>query len=882
MTTRTTTCAYCGVGCGVQAVIGGDRLEIKGDPEHPANAGRLCSKGLALGDTLDSESRLKAPIVDGSEVPWPTAVEAVASRLKATIDEFGPDAVAFYVSGQLLTEDYYVANKLMKGFIGSGNIDTNSRLCMSSAVAGHKRAFGADIVPGDYTDFDEADLVVLTGSNLAWCHPVLFQRLKAAKEKRGTKIVVIDPRRTETCDIADLHIPIMPGGDTLLFGGLLAHLDATGAAPTAYTHNHVDGYDEAIEAAKADLEKLTVAAQERGIEEEINAFFDLFAKTEKVVTLYSMGVNQAKDGTDRVNAIVNCHLATGRIGRPGTGPFSMTGQPNAMGGREVGGLANMLAAHMDFTPEATDRVARFWDAPNMATKPGRRAVDMFDAIHDGRIKAVWIMATNPAVSMPNACKVREALSRCPTVIVSDCVADTDTQKYAHIRLPAQGWSEKDGTVTNSDRTISRQRGFRAPVGEARADWQIMTAVAQAMGWGEAFPYTHPVQIFREHAALTAFENGGSRPLDLGAFADINSVDYETLAPTKWPFPKGAEAPQKRLFADGIFPTPNRKARMIAVRHQQPVKKGADGTLLLNTGRYRDQWHTMTRTGLAHKLTGHRAEPLLDIHPRDAARLAIADKAFVSVRNDRGSATVRARITTDQAPGEVFLPMHWNDQCAADARTGSLIAPIVDPHSAQPAFKATPVRVQALQMAWKGLLFSRSALTVPSDYWSRTKLESCLLTRLAGKSFAQIAALQDTLLEGADEWLEMGDAGTGSLRLAFIRGGQLDTLLFVGEDLCGVNIDWLSSLFTGPLDDRDRQLLLAGRSRGMQFDKGPIVCSCYQVGRKQIAEAVKAQGLCSVDAIGRTTAAGTGCGSCIPELKALLPTPKKEKEAVDAA
>lgn len=883
MTKRATTCAYCGVGCGVIATPAPKGVEIKGDPDHPANLGRLCSKGLALGDTLGMETRLLSPFVDGVETDWPTATSAVATRLTETIDKHGPESIAFYVSGQLLTEDYYVANKLMKGFIGSGNIDTNSRLCMSSAVAGHKRAFGADIVPCSYEDIEAADLVVLTGSNLAWCHPVLFQRLKATKEKHGTKIVVIDPRRTETCDIADLHIPIMPGGDVLLFSGLLAYLEAAHATDPAFTDRSVTGFDEAVTAAKTLRPKLMKAAQDRGIEQEIIAFFDLFARTEKVVTLFSMGVNQSKDGTDKVNAIINCHLATGRIGRPGMGPFSMTGQPNAMGGREVGGLANMLAAHMDFTPDAIDRVGGFWDAPNMASGPGLRAVDLFDAVADGRIKAIWIMATNPAVSMPNAAKVRTALEACPTVIVSDCVADTDTQRYAHIRLPATGWSEKDGMVTNSDRTLSRQRAFRAPAGLARPDWRIITDVAHAMGFANAFPYTKPVDIFREHAALTAFENEGTRFLDLGGLADVSAADYETLKPVTWPVRKGGES--VRPFADGRFATSDGKARMIALEHTGAIRADCHLPLHLNTGRYRDQWHTMTRTGLAHKLSGHRAEPLLDINPLDAWKNRISDGGFVTLNSAHGKATVRARITEDQARGELFLPMHWNDIYAADARIGGLIAPTVDPHSAQPAFKATNVRVTPVRMVWKALLLSRRPIALKTDYWTRTQMEHCLLARIADTSFATLAILKDSLQADADEWQEMTDAGTGAVRAAAFKGGKLEYLLIAGETLEGISLEWLHSQFD-ETDVRDsmRPQLLAARARGKHVDKGPIVCACYQVGRNQIMDAIQHQKLCSTEAIGAALQAGTGCGSCIPELKTLLPAENQDgtKEEVHAA
>ncbi|MBC7800239.1 MAG: molybdopterin-dependent oxidoreductase, partial [Gemmatimonadaceae bacterium] len=504
------TCPYCGVGCGVVARPDGS---VVGDPAHPANFGKLCSKGSALAETLIDAGRLMHPTVDGAPATWDTAMGVVADRFRATIAEHGPDSVAFYVSGQCLTEDYYVANKLMKGFIGSANIDTNSRLCMASSVAGHVRGFGEDVVPGLYEDFERADLVVLVGANLAWCHPVLHQRLLAARARRGNRIVVIDPRRTATCEDADLHLPLAPGSDVALFAGLLAHLDRVGAVDAAWTAAHTLGLPDALTAACA-----TDVAGVTGLDpRDIETFYRWFTETPLVVTAFSQGVNQSSAGTDKVNAILNVHLATGRIGRPGMGPFSVTGQPNAMGGREVGGLANQLAAHMRFTPADLDRVRRFWDAPNLATAPGLKAVDLFDAVADGRVRAIWIMATNPADSMPRAGGVRAALDACPFVVVSDCWP-TDTTAHAHVVLPAAGWGEKDGTVTNSERCISRQRPFRAPPGEARADWWMLAELGRRLGWAEQFAWTGPAAVWREHAALSAFENDGARVFDIGALA----------------------------------------------------------------------------------------------------------------------------------------------------------------------------------------------------------------------------------------------------------------------------------------------------------------------------------------------------------------------------
>src|SRR5512133_729750 len=513
-----TTCAYCGVGCGILATPDGrGGAAISGDPEHPANFGRLCSKGSALGETLGLTNRLLYPMIRCGKgimerVAWSDALDHVAHRFHHIIARDGPGAVAFYLSGQLLTEDYYVANKLMKGFVGSVNVDTNSRLCMASSVAGHRRAFGADTVPGCYEDLDEADLLVLVGSNAAWCHPVLYQRMLANKQKRGARMIVIDPRRTDTVGDDDLFLGLKPGTDTALFSGLLVYLADNDVLDRDYIELHTTGFDDAIARARSIAGSLSATALATGLaEQDVAAFFQMFANTERVVTLYSQGVNQSAQGTDKVNAILNCHLATGRIGKPGASPFSLTGQPNAMGGREVGGLANQLAAHMGFTPPDIDRVRRFWKAPHIATHEGLKAVQMFEAIARGEIKALWVIGTNPAVSLPNADAAREALKKLELFVVSENVVSNDTvDAGAHVLFPAQAWGEKSGTVTNSERCISRQREFLSAPGEAKPDWWIVGEVAKRLGFGAAFDFKSAADVFREHAALSAFENNGCR------------------------------------------------------------------------------------------------------------------------------------------------------------------------------------------------------------------------------------------------------------------------------------------------------------------------------------------------------------------------------------
>src|SRR4051812_27273644 len=552
-----TTCPYCGVGCGVLATPDGNGgAAISGDPDHPANLGRLCSKGSTLGETLGLEDRLLYPMIRCSKgnmerVVWSDALDHVAHRFQHIVARDGPGAVAYYLSGQLLTEDYYVANKLMKGFIGSANVDTNSRLCMSSSVAGHRRAFGADTVPGCYEDLDEADLLVLVGSNAAWCHPVLFQRMMLNKQTRGARIVVIDPRRTDTAGDADLFLGLKPGSDTTLFCGLLAYLAENGELDHDFIVQHTSGFEEALARAKSMAGSAAATALATGLtEQDVAAFFQMFAATPRVVTLYSQGVNQSAQGTDKVNAIINCHLATGRIGKVGASPFSLTGQPNAMGGREVGGLANQLAAHMAFTPPDIDRVRRFWKAPHIATHEGLKAVQMFEAIARGEIKALWVIGTNPAVSLPDADLVRAALKKLELFVVSENVSANDTVDAGpHVLLPAQAWGEKSGTVTNSERRISRQRPFLAPAGQAKPDWWIVSEVGKRLGHASAFNYNSAADVFREHAALSAFENDGTRDFDIGALASLSDDEYETMAPVQWPARAG-KPPSPRFFADG--------------------------------------------------------------------------------------------------------------------------------------------------------------------------------------------------------------------------------------------------------------------------------------------------------------------------------------------
>jgi assimilatory nitrate reductase catalytic subunit len=902
-----TTCPYCGVGCGISAKVDDPyhRLKISGDVTHPANFGRLCSKGSALGETVELKGRLLQPKVYGRETSWTEALDLVADSFRSAIEKYGPDAVAIYGSGQLLTEDYYVANKLMKGFIGSGNMDTNSRLCMSSSVAGYKRAFGSDTVPGCYEDFELAEMIVLVGSNAAWCHPVSFQRIRAAKEANPElKIVVIDPRRTASCDIADLHLPLASGSDAALFNGLLHFLAKQNALDLTYIQAHTEGFEPALNAASVEMGTdcshypplpvgegrgegiLKNAAQHieqvaavcRLNKDDLHRFYEWFVGHQKVVSLYSQGINQSSSGTDKVNAIINCHLATGRIGKPGCGPFSLTGQPNAMGGREVGGLSHQLAAHMDFSnADDIERVARFWDTQHIAKKPGYPAVELFDAINDGKVKAVWIMGTNPVVSLPNADKAKQALQYCEFVVVSDCIADTDTTALAHVLLPAQGWSEKDGTVTNSERRISRQRALFKPAGSAKPDWWVITQVARRMGFEQAFHYQSPVEIFREHAALSGFENNGARDFDISAFADITLQDYDHLQPTQWPvnhrYPKG----RARLFDDGRFFTESGKAQFIAVIPRPPVNRpDQDYPLILNTGRLRDQWHTMTRTAIAAQLNQHKPEPFVEVCPIDAERYGLVANTLATIESFWGAMIARVQITDSQVPGSLFVPMHWTEQYASRGRMGALVNAVVDPISKQPESKHTPVRIKAYQPAWQGFILSRRELNINEpDYWVKIKGQQFYRYELAGKTLPE--NWQDWAKknlcdnDGAmPQWQEYQDPGLGNYRAARIVNNQLESVVFIAAKSALPERNWLSGLFAKPeLARNERMALLTGKPPVGVADVGTIVCACFNVGEKTIQAAIREKGLKTHQEVGLCLKAGTNCGSCVPEIKALL-------------
>ena len=876
------TCPYCGVGCGVTATALPDgAIAIAGDGAHMANRGRLCVKGAALGETLSLEGRLLHPALRDAEgvlrqTSWDDALERVARGFAGIVAEHGPDSVALYVSGQLLTEDYYVANKLMKGYVGSANIDTNSRLCMSSAVAGHKRAFGADLVPGCYDDFDQADMIVLVGANSAWCHPILFQRIARLKEARPeVQVVVIDPRRTATCELADLHLPVKPGTDVWLFNGLLSFLARSDACNDEFIAKHTSGMAEAM--LEADLELLDVARTCRLDPNDLLKFYRQFGATVKVVTAFSQGVNQSSAGTDKVNAIINCHLVTGRIGNSGMGPFSLTGQPNAMGGREVGALANMLAAHMELANPAHRAVVQdFWQSPHIAGKAGLKALDLFHAIEQGTVKAVWIIATNPMVSMPDANQVQKALEKCELVVVSDIVGATDTSAFAHVLLPALGWGEKDGTVTNSERCISRQRAFLPAPGEARADWRILCDVAQRMGFA-GFDFASAHEVFDEHARLSVHRNAAetARVFNLAGLAGMDAEQYDQMEPVRWPVAADG-AGTARLFTDGRFAYPDGKARFIATAPRAPAHAVTPAyPLVLNTGRVRDQWHTMSRTGRAPRLAEHTSESFIDMHPQDALRYGVREGELARVTSEWGAMVARVQHGGGIARGAVFVPIHWNGQNASDARVGTLVNPAVDPVSGEPEFKHTPVTVERFGVNWHAFVLSRSELKLDSlAHWTRVQGRGFVRYELAGRhGVAERSAWARELLgvQGLDaDWLDYEDRSGGVYRAVHVVGERIEQCIFLSPRPNLPARSWLAELFSKEsLTKAERAAMLSGQSMGMRADAGPTVCSCFGVGRNTICDAIVDNDLKTVAEVTACVKAGGNCGSCVPEIKVIL-------------
>lgn len=883
------TCPYCGVGCGIDVKIAATANQVqrpsdiptellsdlKGTVEHPANFGRLCIKGSHLLETTQLEGRMLYPSIDGVKSTWDQVSAHIADKIKSLLSEYGPDSIAFYVSGQLLTEDYYVANKLMKGFIGSANIDTNSRLCMSSAVAAYKRAFGADAVPTCYADLDKTDLIVLVGSNAAWTHPVLFQRMERAKEiNPALKVVQIDTRRTASSSIADLHLQLKPGTDAVLFNGLLRFIAAENPA-TDYIEQVTSGYKDALDAALA-YDTAMVASLCELDEPQVQAFYQMFVSTDKTISFYSMGINQSSSGTDKANAIINCHLATGKLGVEGSGPFSITGQPNAMGGREVGGLANMLAAHMDIdNPAHRDIVQNYWQSPQMVTQTGYKAVDMFGELLKGKIKFIWIMGTNPVVSMPNRSKIEQALKTCDMVVVSDVVQSNDTLAFANVSLPATPWSEKDGTVTNSERCISRQRALIPPSGEAKHDWQIMCLVAQKMGFTKGFNFKGPSDIFREHAGLSGSANNGTRAFDISALATLTDVQYEQLTPIQWPVTHAQPLGTKRLFTDRRFFTENRKARFIAIQAKMPEQSTSKAfPFVLNTGRTRDQWHTMTRTGNAARLNQHTEEALLSIHASDAKALHLKNDDLVEVMSAQGIPVLLPIYVDDtQRKGDLFVPIHWSKASSSHVAIGELFSDANDPISGQPELKHAAVSISKAKIAQYAHIVSVQQIPTIllqeiGDYWSSTKLNNCSLYRVA--LFAENNQWMNDIQKKLTSTETMFSANLnehGNTSLA-IKDERLTLMVHINKIRSPLNSQWLDYVFSlNPIEPKQLHHLIRYEPDD-DFKQGNIICSCHSVRLNTIKNAIK-EGATSVELLGEKLKCGTNCGSCKGELAGLI-------------
>ena len=694
-----TICPYCGVGCGLNVEVSEKRVvRVRGDASHPSTRGNLCRKAVYLPQAIHAQDRLLHPLVRDSRTDqfqrasWHEAMDRAAARLRRVVDEHGPDSIAFYISGQLLTEDYYVINKLAKGFLGTNNVDSNSRLCMASAVAAYQMAFGEDGPPCAYADLDEADCFLFVGSNAADCHPVLFQRAlqrKTSAPERVT-IIVVDPRRTATARAADIHLQVQPGADIPLLASMLHVLVRENFIVPAFIRNHTTGWGS-VQRAVAEWDP-SRASEVTGVPvEEIERAALRFGKASAALSLWAMGVNQAVDGVDRCLALINLHLATGQIGRPGAGAFSLTGQPNAMGGREVGGLASLLPGHR-VVADACHRqqMAELWQIPldNLNPTPGLTGVEMFRACAEGRIKAIWIAATNPAASMPSLAMVRSGLERVELVVVQDAYFPTETAALADIVLPAAQWGEKEGTTTSSERRVSYMAELVPPPGEARPDWAIFADLARRLGFDTpGFGFTCVEDVFEEYRRCTA-----------GTRVDITGLSYSRLRQEggiQWPCPADGLASRgtERLYTNLHFATPDARARF-HVPTWRTSDRRTGGRLVLTTGRERDQWHTMTRTGSVPQLLKSCPEPYLALHPEDAAALQVETGDPVEIVSpDRELSRMTARVTPDLKPGVVYAPFHWGRLRHSGGSINEVTTCECDPVSKQPALKFADVEVR---------------------------------------------------------------------------------------------------------------------------------------------------------------------------------------------
>jgi assimilatory nitrate reductase catalytic subunit len=915
------TCCYCGTGCGVIIESDGAQITgVRGDPDHPANFGKLCTKGTTLALTMSPSAmtgRARYPELRTSRdqartrSDWPTTIEHLAERFAATIREHGPDSVAFYVSGQLLTEDYYVFNKLVKGLIGTNNIDTNSRLCMSSAVTGYQKTLGVDAPPCSYEDIDHAQCLFIAGSNAAFAHPILFRRIEAAKEKNpALKIIVVDPRRTETTAFADLHLPILPGTDVALFHAMLHVMLWEEWIDRDYIAAHTEGF----EALRTIVREMTPAMAvdicgldaKHGVNDIITAA-RWFAQSPSTLSLYCQGLNQSSSGTAKNASLINLHLVTGQIGKPGAGPFSLTGQPNAMGGREVGGLATTLAAHRDIAnPAHRAEMQVLWGVDRISSERGKTAVEMFEAVRKGEIKILWIACTNPAQSMPDLTLVREALNTAELVVLQDAYRNTETAAFADVILPATSWGEKDGTVTNSERRVSRVRSAMSAPLDAKNDWQIACDFAQALekklrpGKPTIFPYQTPESIWNEHREVT-------RGRDL----DITGLSYamlEARGPQQWPFPEGATSGKVRLYEDGKFETANGKAQFFAQPYQGVAEKtDARYPLRLNTGRLRDQWHGMSRTGNVARLFGHAPEPRLSVNVNDLARRGIKDGELVKIESKRGAVYVQVQADEDIRSGQVYLPMHWGKRFLGgkdSAGVNTLTSPAFDPISRQPELKHAAVKMAAADLSWhltafvqcpgdeNDLLSRLPALHEDVAFFSSVLIgreQPGVLVRAAhhgAPSEAWIAEL-DTLL-GLDSAfaLRYDDVRRSSSRRMLITDDRLIAVRLCGPAGAITSGEWLREWLLAENSVAEiRRLLLSPATHAPTgfVLAGRVVCQCFNVTEESILASlseVVGESSARYQQLQQQLKCGTNCGSCVPELRQLV-AKMAEKTAVNA-
>ena len=712
-----TLCPYCGVGCGLEVLPpalpgkathrdseGNPIWRVRGDRDHPSSKGQVCVKGATIAESLD-KARLKYPMMRDSldepfqRVSWDEALERIANQIQTVRLTQGPEAICMYGSGQFQTEDYYIAQKLLKGCLGTNNFDANSRLCMSSAVAGYIQSLGSDGPPCCYDDLEQTDCAFLIGTNTAECHPIIFNRLrKHHKRNRNVKMIVVDPRRTETAKAADLHLAIRPGTDIDLLNGIAHLLVRWDRLESLFIDECTSGFPEYAEVIRHYPPELV--ARQCGIRlDDLETAARYWSQSKRVLSLWSMGVNQSSEGTAKVRTLINLHLMTGNIGRPGAGPFSLTGQPNAMGGREAGGLAHILPGYrLVKNPQHRNEVEQLWglESGSISPQPGLDAWEMITGLERGEVGCLWVAATNPAVSMPDLERTKAALRQSPFTICQDAYYPTETAEYAHVILPASQWSEKPVAMTNSERVVTFCPVFRNAPGEARADWEIFAEVGRRLGFAEQFPFTNSADVYDEFVQLTR-----GRPCDV---TGLSHARLQAVGPVQWPCPEtedGEEADRdqrsqfvpKRLYEDFRFNTPDGRARFAAFHAKGLAEPpDLDYPLVLTTGRLYGHWHTQSRTGRIAKIRKMHPEPFIEIHPRDAEKLGILDKELVEVRSRRGAARFPAKITKAISPGTVFVPMHWGALWADNAEANSLTHPESCPISIQPELKACAVQL----------------------------------------------------------------------------------------------------------------------------------------------------------------------------------------------